>query len=364
MKKHIRSGPGQDPKYHALYLQLKDDILQGVLAPGAKMPSKRTLAERHGVSVITVEYAYRLLIDEGYVLARERSGYYVRPLAGLSPAPAGERKPLCFLPEEPFHEENADFPYSVWFRTVRRVMSGYGPRLIGRSPNKGCARLRNAIAAYLLRYRGMYAQPEQIVVGSGSEQLYEAVVRMLGPRRVYGIEHPSYEPIERAYAGAGAVVDHLALGPDGILTGALENTEADVLHVTPFHSWPTGATADAPKRYEYLAWARGKPDRFIVEDDFDSEFSHPGKPLETLFSMDKDGRVIYINTFSKSLAPSMRMGYMLLPPALLSIYDEQLSERSCSVPMLEQYALAEFLMSGAFEQYLNRRRRRLSDQHG
>ena len=358
MKTTDPSSPQREKKYYALYLLLKEEILQGVLAPGSRLPSKRTLASRHGVSVITVENACRQLMDEGYIYARERSGCFVRPLVGLRPAPAPDRAPLRHLPEEETPaDEDRYFPYSVWFRTLRQVMSEYGPRLVGRSPNKGCARLRNAIADYLLRYRGMYAQPDRIVIGSGAEQLYEAVVRMLGNRRIYGIEAPSYAQIAAVYTGAGAVVDHLALGPDGIESAALAGTDADVLHVTPFHSWPTGATADAPKRYEYLHWALSAPYRFIVEDDFDSEFFRPGTPLETLYAMDKDQRVIYINTFSKSLAPSMRMGYMILPERLIPLYDENVGQRSCSVPLLEQYALAEFIASGSFERHLNRRRR-------
>lgn len=351
-----------DKKYYALYRRLKEDIVQGVLTPGARLPSKRTLAERAHVSVITVEHACRQLADEGYIYAKERSGYYVRPLPGMRLSAEEAHAPVRHLPEEPVPPEDPHFPYSVWFKTLRFVMSEYGPRLVGRSPNKGCARLRNALADYLQRYRGMHAQPEQIVVGSGSEQLYEAVVRMLGPNRVYGIESPSYAPIEAVYTGAGATVEHLRLGPDGIDSAALDGTGADVLHVTPFHSWPSGTTADAPKRYEYLTWAGKRPGRYIVEDDFDSEFARPGVPLETLYSMDKNGHVIYINTFSKSLAPSMRMGYMILPEALLPLYDEVLGQRSCSVPLLEQYALAEFIGSGSFEQHLNRKRRRLAER--
>lgn len=352
--------PRREKKYYTLYLRLKDDILQGVIRPGAKLPSKRALAERMNISVITVEYAYRQLMDEGYVYARERSGYFVRPIAGLHPPERVEREPLRFLAEEsPSGAGESLFPYSLWFKTVRHVMSEYGPRLVDRSPNKGCARLRNAIAAYLLRYRGMYAQPEQIVVGSGSEQLYEAVVRMLGADRIYGVEYPSYEKIEAVYAGSGAAVERLALGPEGIESQSLAQTSADVLHVTPFHSYPTGVTAPAFKRYEYLSWAR-EPGRYIVEDDFDSEFFLPGKPLESLYSMDKDGRVIYINTFSKSLAPSMRMGYMILPPALFELYDRRAGMYSCSVPLLEQYALAEFIAEGHFERHLSRVRRRMN----
>lgn len=358
------SSLGGEKKYYALYLFIKDDILRGVIAPRSKLPSKRSLAEHLGVSVITVEYAYRQLMDEGYVYARERSGYYVQPLRGVTAPADPVREPLRFLPEEgPSGGGTADFPYSLWFKTLRHVMSEYGPQLVERSPNKGCARLRNAIAAYLLRYRGMRAQPEQIIVGSGSEQLYEAVVRMLGSGRRYAIEYPSYGQIQAVYEGAGAAVERLAIGPEGIESGPLARTEAEVLHVTPFHSYPTGVTAPAAKRYEYLEWAR-RGERYIVEDDFDSEFFMPGKPLESLYSMDKEGRVIYINTFSKSLAPSMRMGYMILPPRLLPVYDEKVGMYSCSVPLLEQYALAEFIAKGYFEQHLNRRRRRGKEGRG
>jgi GntR family transcriptional regulator/MocR family aminotransferase len=296
-------------------------------------------------------------MDEGYVYARQRSGYYVQPIQGLSPAIPAPHEPLRLLPmEQPSPEPRDGFPYSLWFKTLRHVMSEYGPQLVERSPNKGCALLRNAIAAYLLRYRGMHAQPEQIIVGSGSEQLYGTVVRMLGSERLYAIESPSYGQIPAAYQGAGAAVDPLPIGPDGIESAALGRTKATVLHVTPFHSYPTGVTAPAAKRFEYLEWAK-TPGRYIVEDDFDSEFFMPGKPLESLYSMDKAGRVIYMNTFSKSLSPAIRMGYMILPPALLPIYDQQLGMYSCTVPPLEQYALGEFIAKGYFEQHLNRKRR-------
>ena len=352
-----------EKKTAAVYQRIKHAILEGELPPGARLPSKRALADRLGVSVITVENAYRQLIDEGYAVSRERSGYFVERIDGMRPAAVPDRPALRLLPEEPpARGEDPDFPYSVWFRTLRRVMSEYGPRLVERSPGRGCARLRNAIASYLLRYRGMYAPPERIVVGSGSEQLYETVVRMLGSHRIYGIESPSYRQIEAVYAGSGAVIDHLSIGPDGVDSAALAATDADVLHVTPFHSWPTGATATAAKRYEYLAWARRSPERFIVEDDFDSEFFLPGKPPETLYSMDGEGRVIYINTFSQSLAPSMRLGYMIVPERLLPVYDEKLGHFSCTVPLLEQYALAEFIADGSFERHLSRKRRRLRER--
>ena len=342
--------------YYALYRAMKEDVASGAIRPGEKLPSKRALAAHLGVSAITVENAYRMLIEEGYVLSRERSGYFVRAIEVMGSAPAPGREPLRLLPEET-PDSGTDFPYSLWFKTLRRVISDQGRRLVERSPNEGCAVLRNAIARYLLRYRGMQAQPEQVIVGSGSEQLYGSVARMLGSDKTYAIEWPSYGQIEAVYKGAGARVERLPIGPEGIESAALALTTADVLHVTPFHSWPTGVTAPAAKRYEYLQWAARTGGR-IVEDDFDSEFFMPGKPLESLYAMDKRGAVIYLNTFSKSLAPSIRVGYMILPPDLLPVYERRMGMYSCSVPVLEQYALARFMDEGHFERHLNRVRRK------
>ena len=353
---------GRDPKYYALYRSIREDIAAGTIRPGERLPSKRTLAAHLGVSTVTVEGAYRMLMDEGYVRARERSGYFAMAVGAPALARDQGREPLRLLPEERADGET-EFPYSLWFKTLRQVISDQGRRLVQRSPNEGCAVLRNAIARYLLRYRGMHAQPEQIVVGSGSEQLYESVVRMLGNDRTYAIEWPSYGQIEAVYQGAGARVVRLPIGPEGIESPALEAAAADVLHVTPFHSWPTGVTAPAPKRYEYLQWA-ARTGGWVVEDDFDSEFFMPGKPLESLYAMDERSAVIYLNTFSKSLAPSMRMGYMILPRTLLPVYRARLGMYSCSVPVLEQYALARFIDQGHFERHLNRMRRRMRERNG
>ena len=225
-----------------------------------------------------------------------------------------------------------------------------------RSPNEGCAILRNAIAKYLLRYRGIFAQPEQIIIGSGAEHLYNAVVRILGNDKIYGIEDPSYMQIRKVYEGMGAQCELLKMGEEGICTECLQETKAKVLHVTPFHSYPSGVTATVGKRQEYLEWARDQ-NGMIVEDDFDSEFFMPGKPIDTLYMSDTNQSVIYINTFSKSLSPSIRIGYMILPEWLMERYQDTMGGFSCTVPVLDQYVLAEFIEKGHFEQHLNRVRR-------
>ncbi len=375
-------------KYYYLYSAIKEDILSGNLKKNEKLPSKRSLAEHLGVSLITVETAYQMLKDEGYIESRERSGYYVTELKllgkrnsmvrDLELLEGTKRKQLELLEvhrsyselpkiddeEQRVEKEKSLFPESVYFKTVRSVLTEYGSELLKKSPNEGCAILRNAIAKYLLRYRGIFAQPEQIIIGSGAEHLYSTVVRMFGNDKVYGLEDPSYQQIRMVYEGMGAKCEMLQMGKEGILSTELERTEADILHVTPFHSYPSGVTATVRKRHEYLEWAKAaehvaseKIDRIIIEDDFDSEFFMPGKPIDTLYMSDDSQSVIYMNTFSKSLSPSIRIGYMILPEKYLEVYREKMGDFSCTVPVLDQYVLAEFIDKGYFEQHLNRVRR-------
>lgn len=355
------------PKYYYLYSAIKEDILSGTLKKNEKLPSKRSLAEHLGLSLITVENAYQMLKDEGYIESRERSGYFVTELKPLGRKIDVTReldllehkKRLQLLEEEQVVEEKKDtmFPASVYFKTVRSVLTEYGNVLLEKSPNEGCAILRNAIAKYLLRYRGIFAQPEQIIIGSGAEYLYSTIVRMFGNGKIYGLENPSYHKIQAVYEGMGAQCEFLKMGKEGLLSTELERTRADILHVTPFHSYPSGVTASVRKRQEYLEWAK-EHDAIIVEDDFDSEFFMPGKPIDTLYMSDDSQSVIYINTFSKSLSPSIRIGYMILPEKWLEKYRENVGEFSCTVPVLDQYVLAEFIEKGHFEQHLNRVRRK------
>lgn len=340
-------------KYLSIYQDIKNKIVSGEFKSGEKLPSKRITADKTGTSIITVEKAYSMLCDEGYVISKERSGYFVAEL-DLPFKVSLPQKEIARLDERVDTSKIKDFEYSIWFKTVRKVISEKGNELFVKSPNKGCAVLRNAISDYLLRYRGMRAEPERIIIGSGSEQLYETVVKILGRDKVFGIENPSYEQIEAVYLSEFAKIKKLEMGKDGIKE---LDKSVDVLHVTPFKSYPTGVTTSALKRYEYLKWAGGV--KYIVEDDFNSEFFMPGQPIESLYSMDSLNRVIYINTFSKSLSPSMRMGYMILPPQLMEKYNETVGGFSCTVPVLDQYILAEFISSGNFERHLNKIRRKL-----
>lgn len=342
-------------KYYYLYSAIKEDILSGNLKKNEKLPSKRSLAEHLGISLITVETAYQMLKEEGYIESRERSGYFVTELNPVA-RPKERKHQLRLLEEEREQEKSDMFPESLYFKTVRSVLAEYGGKLLQKSPNEGCVILRNAIAKYLLRYRGIFAQPKQIVIGSGAEHLYNVVVRMFGNEKIYGLEDPSYSQIRKVYEGMGASCEMLKMGREGICSEELERTKAKVLHVTPFHSYPSGVTATVKKRHEYLEWAKMN-DAIIIEDDFDSEFFMPGKPIDTLYMSDTNQSVIYVNTFSKSLSPSIRIGYMILPERLIEKYKESMGDFSCTVPVLDQYVLAEFINKGHFEQHLNRIRR-------
>ena len=353
MSRHTENASAQSA-YLQLYHRLRGDIVSGAYPYGSRLPSKRQLAADAGVSLVTVEHAYAILCDEGYAEARARSGHFAAYRAGDCFPGADAPAPVRAASAAPAAEDA--FPFSVLARTMRRVLSDYGESLLVKSPNNGCAALRQALADYLARSRGIRVDPAQIVIGSGAEYLYGLIVQLLGRERVYGVEDPSYEKIRRVYRANGVVCDPLRLGADGVRTGELARTKATVLHVTPFHSFPSGVTASAGKRAEYIRWARER-EGFIVEDDFDSEFTLSSKAEDTVFSLEPERSVIYLNTFTKTIAPSMRVGYMVLPPALLDRFARTVGFYSCAVPLFEQYVLAELIRSGDFERHLNRVRR-------
>ena len=365
----------KQPAYLQLYHQLRDDITGGICPYGTRLPSKRFLAAETGTSVITVQHAYDLLADEGYIESRERSGFFVSyrehelfPAANTAANAAAGRIGTLEMPE--IHEisdiplrgpvvspEEEQFPFSVLARTARRVLSERGESLLQRSPNSGTIELREAIAQYLVRSRRINVLPEQIVIGSGSEYLYNLIVQMLGRDRVFALEDPSYEKIRLVYEASGVQCRMIPMDWEGVRLGALGRTEASVLHVTPFNSYPSGITAPASRRAGYIRWAAGK-DRFIIEDDFDSEFSMSTKAEDTLFSLEPLKSVIYMNTFTRTISPAVRVGYMVLPAELSTAMQEKISFYSCTVPVFTQHMLAELIRSGDFERHINRVRRR------
>jgi len=370
MNYHIHQ-ENSKPAYLQLYECLKHDIVTGVFSYGSKMPSKRTLAEETGVSVITVQHAYEILCEEGYLEGRQRSGYFaVYKDSDFVSSADGTEETLAaahLLMNQNKIEEDADvfldntkikinFPFSVLSKTMRKVLLDYGDSILVKSPNHGCTELRNAISAYLKRSNGMNVRPEQIIIGSGAEYLYSLIVQLLGKDRIFGLENPSYNKITQVYEANGVSCDMLSMGQDGIKTSELNRTEATVLHITPFNSYPSGITADVSKRLEYLQWAKQR-NACIIEDNYAAELTVSMKNDDTVYSMAKDASVIYLNTFSETIAPSMRVGYLVLPESLLEEFEEKLGFYSCTVPVFEQYVLAELINSGDFERHINRVRR-------
>ena len=343
------------PAYLTLYESLREEIISGIRPFGSRLPSRRILARDRGVSAITAEHSIELLCEEGYAESRPRSGCYViyRESDGFTlPSVRTEHR----LPSVSPTPDRDTFPFPALARVMRRVLTEYGEEIMVRSPNTGCTFLRETLCSYLARNRGIRVQPDQIIIGAGAEYLYGLVVELLGSDRIFGIEAPSYQKIEQVYRSRNVQVDFCPLGKDGILSEALRSTKASVRHITPFRSFPSGVTATASKRREYLRWA-SEPDRYIVEDDYESEFSLLRKPEETLFAGTARQNVIYLNTFSRTVSPSFRVGYMVLPRALLPVFELRVGFYSCTVPTFEQYVLAELISGGDFERHINRIRR-------
>lgn len=354
MKYHV-SETQKMPAYLQLYHQLRNDIITGAYPHGSKLPSKRMLAKESGVSVITTEHAYSILCDEGYIESRERSGYFVIYRENDFRS-IGEPFSTSFTHTGTHHSIDSAFPFTILAKTMRRILLDYGEDILIKSPNRGCPELQHALSSYLARSSGIIVNPEQIIIGSGAEYLYNLIVQLLGKDKIFALEKPCYEKIQKVYRSCGIQYDMLALGADGIQTSALEHTAATVLHVTPFHSFPSNVTASASKKNEYIQWASTRKG-IIIEDNYDSELTVSRKAEDPIYSLAPEGSVIYLNTFSKTIAPSIRVGYMVLPENLLNSFDENLGFYSCTVPIFEQYVLAELINNGDFERHINRIRR-------
>ena len=353
------------PEYINIYEKLKNDIVERIYPAESRLPSKRVAADRYGVSVITIQHAYELLEEEGYVSPRERSGYFVcyDPTDVFGSVHSTET-PDAAEPSDDAAAGNMPgpgfepFPFSVYAKAVRRILSEKAEAVLVKAPGQGCPELREALAGYLARSRGIKVTPDRIVIGSGAEYLYGMIIDMLGRYRSYGIEDPSYGKILQVYKLNGAHTEHLRLGKNGIHTSELEKSGAGVLHITPYRSYPSGISASASKKREYISYAKSRG-AWIIEDDFESEYSPLSKPEETLFQIDGGVRVIYVNSFSITISPGIRIAYMVLPKLLTEVYKDRLGFCSCSVPTLDQLVLAELLSGGDFERHINRVRRKI-----
>ena len=364
---------GKMPLYEYLYRCIRKDIEEGRLQVGEKLPSKRALARQLGISTITVEGAYGQLTAEGYCKSLPKRGFYVTEAARVIQKEqaavarsAPSEKPVAALADTAppayfvdFAEGgvNAEnFPFTTWTKLLRQVVAEDAAALLEGSPGFGVYRLRAAIASHLAHFRGLKVAPDQIVVGAGTEYLYGLLVQFFGREKCFCVENPGYGRIRRIYESCGARCVLAGLDDAGVRPDELCAKEAQILHISPSHHFPTGIIMPVSRRYELLGWAAASSDRYIIEDDYDSEFRLTGRPIPTLMGIDVEGRVIYMNTFSKSLTPTIRISYLVLPQRLVAPFAARLNFYSCTVSNFEQYTLARFIESGAFEKHINRMR--------
>ncbi|MDO5408908.1 MAG: PLP-dependent aminotransferase family protein [Lachnospiraceae bacterium] len=357
---------GSDSLYEHLYKCIKKDILSKNISVGDKLPSKRSLSKNLGISVITVENAYAQLISEGYIYSIPKKGFYVADITAISRIPeiitpadsiisieTISRKKIDMISN---HTSLDNFPFSIWAKLMREVLSSNQPELMINSPCGGILKLRNAIARHLRDYRDIHVEPIQIIVGAGTEYLYSLLVQLLGFDKIYAIEEPGYQKIAQVYTSHHVICKHIPIDNQGISISELEASNSDVLHLSPSHHFPSGIITPISRRYELLGWASKKEGRYIIEDDYDSEFRMVGKPIPSMQNIDLSEKVIYMNTFNKSLSSTIRISYMVLPMHLINKFYKDLSFYSCTVSNFEQYTLARFIDEGYFEKHINRMR--------
>lgn len=380
---------GKQSLYEYLYNCIKQDIITGSLQPHEKLPSKRTFATHLNVSTITVENAYAQLLAEGYLYSLPKRGYYVADIGSFSikgtmsdlsrnahPAPkrtqtaiwketeqsglhlagAIASRPSYFADFVSSQTNPDNFPFSIWARLMREVISDKSNELMTNPPCGGIPELREAICRYLYDFRGITVIPEQIIIGAGTEYLYLLLIQLLGHDKKFAVEDPGYRKVARIYEKNNITFTFLPMDKSGLSLKALEESDTDIIHISPSHHFPTGTTMPIARRRLLLSWASQSEDRYIIEDDYDSEFRLSGKPIPTLKSIDTEGRVIYMNTFTKSLASTIRISYMILPEHLASRFYETLGFYSSTVSNFEQLTLAHFINGGYFEKHLNRMR--------
>ncbi|MEM5816651.1 MAG: PLP-dependent aminotransferase family protein [Desulfitobacterium hafniense] len=357
---------GSESMYEYLYHCIKTDILQKKLKADEKLPSKRVFAKNLGVSVITVENAYAQLAAEGYIYTQPKRGYFVANLEKqtLHPSLETSQNGLQSKKEPAYYADFVknsvapdSFPFSIWAKLLRDVMDTESQvSLLSDTSVGGVMKLRQAIAEHLYQFRGLSVEPEQIIVGAGPQYLYSVIIQLLGRKLTYAVEDPGYTRLSKIYESNDVQCCHIPMDDCGVIPESLKDCGADILHITPSHHFPTGIVMPVSRRYELLSWAAQEKERTIIEDDYDCEFRLFGKPIPTLQSIDVMEKVIYINTFSKSLAPTFRISYMVLPKHLVNRFYSQLGFYSCTVSTFEQFTLARFISEGYFEKHINRMR--------
>ena len=348
--------------YEYLYKCIKEDILSGKIKANEKLPSKREMAKNHDISVITVENAYAQLIVEGYIYTKEKKGYFASDIGSQyieqKPKVKYEKKKekkKWLVDFNSNHIMYDSFPFATWSRIMRQTLLDKENSFLSVPEKNGVMELREAIADHLQHFRGMNVNPDNIIVGAGTEYLYSIIVQLLGRDKVIAVEDPGYKKIGNVYESNGVKCLHIKIDQRGIQLNELVESKADAVHISPSHQFPTGRVMPISRRTHLLKWAINNK-KYIIEDDYDSEFRLSGKPIPSLQSIDVIEKVIYINTFTKSLASTIRISYMILPEKLMTRFYRQLSFYSCTVSNFEQYTLSRFIEEGKFETHVNRLR--------
>ncbi len=368
--------------YEQIYEHIRDEIRGGELRSGERLPSTRVLADYLQVSRNTVDLAYDQLLSEGYIESRERKGYFAcameqyslpelpgqaelsgRMQAGkeLSGQQAGEA-----LPKYNFHPNGMDmslFPYSVWRKINKNILNDENSDLFALGEAQGDYDLRKTISHYLYSSRGVNCAPEQIIVGAGNDYLLLLLEKILGRHTCIAMENPTYKRAYQIFESFAYSVELVGMDENGMKASDLYETNAKAAYVMPSHQYPTGITMPIGRRMELLKWAKAGEERYLIEDDYDSEFRYRGKPIPALQGVDKHDKVIYIGTFSKAIAPAIRISFMVLPEKLLQVYRENCGCYSSTVSRIDQRILNEFIKGGYFERYLNKARKLYREKH-
>ncbi len=384
-----------EPIYIQLYRAIREDCLRGVLVSGAKIPSRRSLAKELCISVNTVDSAYQQLVSEGYIEARPRSGFRVRELSAGSDAPAfgqptadegaghlsgdffsedDEAQPADspdaarVIDFSPNGVDLSELPVTGLKKIVRDVFSYPPGELFGSCEPEGTPALRSSLCRYLWQSRGLRCTPDRIVVGAGTDYILQFLVQLLSAAvhiESIAMENPMYNKAFQIFSGLRRKIRLIPLDREGMDTALLRACDANIAYVTPSHQFPLGMIMPAGRRADLLSWAAGSDDRYIIEDDYDSEFRYSGRPIPPLCAMSGAEKVIYVGTFSKSVAPSLRVSYLVLPGELAKICKSKMSHLSTTVSVPDQLVLARFLDSGIFERHISRMKtlyRRKRDQ--